>query len=107
MAAVTILSLAAGCKNEGNANDAGATGEKGTYTVNLKTQGGMALSGIDVYVYADDSLADMKQFGQTNEKGTITFDLPKSDKYAIGISGVPKGYDVKQSYELTLTLKTA
>lgn len=36
LAAVTILSLAAGCKNEGDANDAGATGEKGTYTVNLK-----------------------------------------------------------------------
>ncbi len=98
LVAVMVLSVAAGCKNEGDTTDAGVSGESGTYTVNLKTQGGMALSGIDVYVYADDSLADMKQFGQTDEKGSVSFNLPKSSKYAIGISGVPKGYDVKDSY---------
>ena len=74
---------------------------KGAYTVSVKTQGGMAMSGLDVYVYADDSLSDLKVFAATNENGIVTFDLPESDKYAITITGAPKGYNVKESYSFT------
>ena len=96
-----VLTMIAGCKGNGDTDETGGAGENGGYTVNLKTQGGMAMSGIDVYVYADDSLTDMKDFGQTDENGSISFDLPKSNKYAIDISGVPKGYDVQDSYSFS------
>ncbi len=69
-----------------------------SYVVNVKTEGGMPLSGIAVYVYADDSLKDLIQFKETDEKGKIVFTLEPSKKYAVTLTGVPKGYDVKESY---------
>ncbi|MBR5472385.1 MAG: redoxin domain-containing protein, partial [Clostridia bacterium] len=69
------------------------------YTVNIKTAGKMAMSGIDVYVYTDDSLDDMLDYTKTNDKGKATFNLDKNDDYAIVLSGVPKGYDVEKSYK--------
>ena len=72
-----------------------------TYTVSLKTQGGMAMSEIDVYVYADDTLADLKGFKATDENGIATFELPASENYAIALTGVPKGYNVAASYGFT------
>ena len=72
-----------------------------TYTVSLKTQGGMAMSEIDVYVYADDTLADLKGFKATDENGIATFELPESENYAIALTGVPKGYNVAASYGFT------
>ncbi len=74
-------------------------GPSSTYSVNLKTKGGMPLSEVDVYVYADDSLKDLKHFASTDEDGNVSFSLPEYDGYAIALSGVPKGYDVKSSYE--------
>lgn len=73
-------------------------GATATYTVKLHTAGGMAMSEIDVYVYADDTLADMKEYGQTNENGEVSFQLAEGGEYAITLSGLPKGYDVAESY---------
>ena len=85
-----------GGETETETEDANVT--KGTYTVSVKTQGGMVMPEIDVYVYADDTLADLKGFKATNEDGIATFDLPVNDKYAIALTGVPKGYKVETSY---------
>ena len=114
-----LLTMAAACgKEDGNKQsdkvnlDGSGTGEATEYTVNLKTAGGMDMAGIDVYVYADSSLGDMKTFGQTNDKGSVSFNLPQSNSYAIVLSGVPKGYDLKDSYSFsgntaTITLTSA
>ncbi len=106
LALAVVLSMAgvlAGCNNGGNNGSgdettAGATGEKATYTVSVKTKGNMKMSGLDVYVYKDDTLTDMVNYAQTNEEGVATFQLPKSEKYAIELRGVPKGYDLAKSY---------
>ncbi|MBQ8412027.1 MAG: TlpA family protein disulfide reductase, partial [Lachnospiraceae bacterium] len=76
-------------------------GTKGTYTVSVKTQGGMVMPEIDVYVYADDTLTDLKEYKSTNEDGIVTFDLPVSDDYAIALTGTPKGYQVEKSYKFS------
>ena len=120
LALAMLLTIATACgkkdgkKTSDKANISGDTGsgEATDYTVSLKTAGGMALSGIDVYVYADSSLGDMKSFGQTDDKGMASFNLPESSKYAIVLSGVPKGYDVKESYSFDgdtaiITLKSS
>ena len=106
LALAMLLTMAAACGKDGGpgtSDKAGISGDTGSgvatdYTVSLKTAGGMAMTGIDVYVYADSSLGDMKTFGQTNDKGTVSFNLPESSLYAIVLSGVPKGYDVKDYY---------
>ena len=120
LALAMLLTVATACgKEDGNktSDKANISGETGSgdatdYTVSLKTAGGMALSGIDVYVYADSSLGDMKNFGQTDANGMVSFNLPESSRYAIVLSGVPKGYDVKESYSFDgdtaiITLKSS
>lgn len=96
-----MLSVFAGCKKDDtdpdDTGDADNSGNR-TYTVSLKTQGGMAMEGVDVYIYTDDTLSDLVAFDKTDDKGIVNFSLPKKDDYAIALSGVTKGYDTKSSY---------
>ena len=54
-----------------------------------------------VFFDADDSLSDLKEFKATNEDGIATFDIAQNNKYAIALTGVPKGYDVAKSYSFS------
>ena len=101
--ALSIAAMIAGCKKEeGTHESTGQTvvNEAGTYMVNIKTVGGMAMSGIDVYVYEG---SDMQGYGQTDENGTAKIDLPAGTNYKITLSGVPKGYEVAESYAFSGT----
>lgn len=95
---VTAAILLGGDDADGTGGGDGGSGEKTAYTVTVKSAGGMALADIDVYVYANDTLEDMKDLAKTNSEGTASFNLAQHDQYAIVLSGVPKGYDVKESY---------
>ena len=105
LALTVVMSMAgvlAGCNNQGTDSPDGTTAttssEIVTYTVSVKTKGGMIMSGLDVYVYKDDTLTDMVNYGQTDAEGKVTFQLPKSESYAVELRGVPKGYDLAKSY---------
>ena len=97
-----MVGVLAGCGADStespDSTTATTSNEKATYTVSVKTKGGMVMSGLDVYIYEDDTLSNMVNYGQTNEDGKVTFQLPKSDKYAVELRGVPKGYDLAKSY---------
>ena len=92
---VMVFAMATACGKEGGNNQSdkidlnggSGSGEATEYTVSLKTAGGMAMAGIDVYVYANSSLSDMKTFGQTNENGIVTFNLPENSAYAVVRNG--------------------
>ena len=71
---------------------------KVSYSVSVETRGGMVMSDVEVYVYADDTLADLKHYATTDENGQTSFELAESETYAVTLSGVPKGYDVAASY---------
>lgn len=75
------------------------------YSVNIVTAGGMAMSDIDVYIYTDDGLSDMIDYTKTNDNGTATFNLDKSEDYAIVLMSVPKGYSLQESYKFDGTVK--
>ena len=95
----TVLGVCAGCKKQGaNTGDAGAAGEAGTYAVSVKSEGGLPLEGVAVSVFADDTLADLKGYGETDEEGKVSIELPGGDNYAITLSTVPKGYATEQLY---------
>lgn len=101
--AILVLSLAfllAGCGSEPSPAPA-ETIPAETYTVTVRTAGGMALPGIDVYIYEDDTLADLKQYGETDENGQLTLDMGKRDSYAITLSGTAPGYTVEGFYRFT------
>ena len=97
---VMVLSMGA-CKNDGNTdstNETGSNAQSSAFTVNVKTAGGMAMEGLDIYIYADDSLTDLEQAGRTDANGSVSFDMVKSSTYAVTVSGAPKGYKVEASY---------
>ena len=98
LAAVMVFSMAACGGNAGTTETEAVSAEAGTYTVSVKSAGGMALEGIAVYIYVDSTLADLKQYGETNAEGIATFTMAQSSDYAIALSGVPKGYAVDDSY---------
>ena len=98
LAIAMVLSMAACGGNESAPETEAASGETGSYTVSVKSAGGMVLAGVDVYIYADNTLADLKQYGETNADGIASFTMEKNDNYAIVISGAPKGYETEASY---------
>ena len=110
--ALSMCATLAGCRENGNTEVAGS-GEKGTYTVSVKSAGGLALEGVAVSVYADDTLADMQAYGETNEEGIAKIELETGKTYAATLSGVPAGYeaDAELFYfedgatEMTIVLK--
>ena len=94
-----VLSMVACGGNQAPAEtEAVATGDTATYTVSVKTAGGMSMEGVDVYIYADNTLADLKQYGETNADGIVTFTMEQNSNYAVAVSGTPKGYAVESSY---------
>lgn len=74
------------------------TGEKVEHSISVKTAGGMVMPELDVYVYDNADLSNMVDFAKTSAEGKVSFNLAKGAEYAIVLSGVPKGYDVKESY---------
>ncbi|MBQ2688207.1 MAG: TlpA family protein disulfide reductase [Clostridia bacterium] len=92
-----LPAMFSGSGNEGV--EGGASGGNTAYNVSVKTQGDRALADIDVYVYTDSDLEDMLDYKKTKEDGTASFNLDKSEDYAIVLSGVPKGYEVSESYK--------
>lgn len=96
---------------QGTNTEAGKDSEKeetpsvttATYTVNVKTKGNMAMSGIAVNVYADSALTDVKGTATTNEEGSASFTLVEGKNYYISLSGAPKGYAVEKSYSFSRT----
>ncbi len=94
------LSSLSACKKGGNGGNEGeSSGDKIAYDVKIETAGGMPMSDVDVYIYKGEKLDDMLDAKKTDEKGKVSFNLAKSDKYAIVLSGVPKGYKVSESYK--------
>ena len=68
------------------------------YQITIRTQGGMAMNGVGVYIYIGTDRSNMVEYGQTDENGRVAFELPRREDYSVVLSGVPKGYAVGESY---------
>ncbi len=101
--AFSLCAALAGCGETQTENPTTVTGEKTNYTVSVKSAGGMALEGVSVSVFADDTLKDLEGFNETDANGQTTVELPEGGNYAISLSGVPKGYAVESSYSFNGT----
>ena len=100
LALVLSMTACAGDKDPGAATDPTAAPSADTvpYRITVRTQGSMALSGIGVYIYAGTDRTNMIDFGQTDEQGQVSFELPQRSDYSVVLSGVPKGYAAEESY---------
>ncbi len=74
---------------------------KGTYTVELKSEGGYIFSEAGVYIYSDSTLSELVDFKKTDENGKITFESSEAKGYVAVIKEIPEGYDLKEYYEIT------
>ena len=77
--------------------------EKTSYTVSVKTAGGMPIEGATVVVYADNTLDDLEGYASTDASGIAKLSLYPSSTYAIEISGVPAGYEKADYYSFSGT----
>ena len=97
-----LVSMAA-CTGDPETTDptSGEPVNTGTYNVSIRSQGGMALSGIDVYIYIGNDQTQMVTYSQTDDTGAISFDLPIRNDYTITLSGMPEGYSTEPSYSFS------
>ena len=84
-----------GCKSEGAA--------KTTYTITVMSEGEKSLSDIKVYVYKDETKADLVWAAETDEDGNVSFEAEEADSYVAFLQEVPEGYVTEESYSIEST----
>lgn len=67
------------------------------YTIQVKTVGGMPLANVTLTVLKNGVL---QNFGNTDNNGMLTLNLPKSNDYTVSIRTAPNGYKFEESYKL-------
>ena len=76
------------------------TGEL-TYTVQVKNASDKPLADVGVYIYEDETLAELVWYDTTNAEGNMSFTNAASNAYVAVLSDVPAGYAVEEYYPLT------
>ena len=99
LAVCLCLPLAA-CSNQPQSTTE-ATEADVTYTVTVQAEGGKALAEVGVFIYTDETKAELVWFDKTDATGTMTFTEAPSDNWVILLSDVPEGYQVEKSYALS------
>ncbi len=106
LAAVMVVSMAA-CQpqnTDSTAGTQGTTGDNGqtaTYNVTVQSNGKLPLEGISVEVYEDETMQNLVNVASTNAEGKASLTMPVSDKYAVKLTNVKKGYQVQDFYSFT------
>ena len=95
--------LLVGCSKKEPATPTTTVGPTGdvSYTVEVFSQGGKALSGVEIRVYKDSTLTDLQWAGSSDANGAFAFTAPASNSYHVVLKNVPAGYTVAASYPLT------
>ncbi len=71
--------------------------QKTDYTVTVQSEGGMPLSDIGVFVYADEAHTDLVWAGHTDDKGVTAFTATEATYYAV-LKEVPAWYTAEENY---------
>ena len=115
LASLMLLSVLSGCGLFGGGNETeedttppatepgGSQPEEGKteYTVTVKSAGGLKLSGVNIYIYTDETLEDLVNYTTTDALGVAKISLKRSDKYVAVLTGLPEGYKTEAFYPLT------
>ena len=73
------------------------------YTVSVKSEGGLSMSGITVYVYADAEMTRLVSLGATDKNGSYSVKLSENGSYAVKLDSIPNGYSKEQFYSISST----
>lgn len=72
-----------------------------TYQITVKSQGGVGLSGIELYVYDSDSKENIIAILTTDKDGKASFTYQAGEGYIAELGKVPEGYLTEKKYALT------
>ena len=89
---ILICALLCSCEKEAEPSD---------FTVCVKSEGGAVLSGVDVFVYTDETKSDLVWAGHTDDDGKTSFSGEKGASYTAFLENVPAGYKTKKSYAVS------
>lgn len=76
-------------------------GAETNYQIQVLSEGGAPLSGLSVYVYAQESLQDLIAVVSTDGDGNASFTYRSGNGYVAVLGGVPDGYKVESYYPIT------
>lgn len=77
------------------------TADSGTYTIEIVSEGGLAMEGIGVYIYTDETQEELVWFAKSDASGIVTFESEGDYSYVAVLNGVPEGYAVEAYYPIT------
>lgn len=102
---VCVCALALACCGFGRNNEETTVPTESTeaakpmnYTVQVLSEGGVPISGVGVYVYADDTRQELVWFAKTDETGMMSFMGVEGDSLIAVLEGIPEGYAGEASY---------
>ena len=102
LAVAMVLSMFASCGEDGTVEEQNTAPSEGAatenYLISIRSASGMLLGGVEVYIYADNTLTDLKYYGETDANGQLSLSMVPSETYAITLSGLSKGYAVEEYY---------
>lgn len=88
-----------GCKNKGEKTPDKQTAattqvnQTATYEVKVTTRAGLALEGVQVYLYADAEGTELLDMQTTDSLGFVTFMVPEAEGMVVKLQNIPEGYD--------------
>ncbi len=97
-----VLTLAF-CGKPGNApvSTEPSAGPSTDYGVQVVNEEGQPLEGVGIYIYQDQTLAELAWFDKTDAQGNMSFTAAARDTYVAVLGDVPVGYAVEEFYALT------
>ena len=91
----------AACRGQGETQPTGGSSDTpASFALEVKSEGGTALEGISVYVYADSTLEDLVAVVKTDAEGKASFTYAQGSYVAV-LTNVPDGYVVEDCYPIT------
>lgn len=74
-----------------------------TYTISVKSEGGVAMPNIEIYIFENDKLQDLVAVTATDAEGKAVFTAKEGGSYAAVLTTVPSGYTAEEFYAVTGT----
>ena len=116
LAMLMLVSVLAACQTDPNSGETtddttsattpsetrpGSDDTKLDFSVTVKSAGGLPLSGVNVYVYTDNTLEDLVNYGTTDAAGQAKISMKSAQGYVAVLSSFPEGYKTETCYPLT------
>ncbi len=76
-------------------------GADAVHTVTVKTDDGKPAEGVGVYIYEDETKAELVWFDKTNAEGSMSFTAPEGQPMVAVLQNIPTGFAAEEFYPIT------